>query len=1162
MNIRLLHVSDLHLKDASASQDLVTDSLLRQVQKLAATNPFDALFISGDLVYSGGESQFVAAKAYVDRLIQVAQCPSDNVFIVPGNHDVSRNVIEEGEKDWWYNFDTEKKVTQTLASSTARPKLLAKLANYQTCAAQVMPGVTVGQFGQYLHRIVLSRAGEECTLRIAGLNSALFAGYDGDDAKHLAIGLAQVDACDCRNGSQQELVVCMFHHPFDCYHECDAPTLHVIKMMSDIILTGHMHKPHNEIVVAGNTTPYVSVSAGASFLTRESQNSFNIIELDSVDSKGLITFYRYHPATHDWAINTDVNLQVPNHALPFTIAKSFAQAEPQAPLGAALTSFRYVITSSQRIEGLNRYWLDALQLALRQTYPGASFEIVRVSSGSIVIELRANMELPDLKAEDLNARLQELISVSDFTIDTIEVQRGEVEKGDMPFTPWSLQLTENAKKYLSDAGASFAHPRCETLRLSDIFVWPDLQVVDADAEKRDSIRKYLEAQELIEGFCTGNEARRAIVFGAVSSGKTSLAKAAFDELFHTGFVPVIVNGEDIKGITDKALTSVVQKAASDQYMSIDLMRVEKDMIVVLIDDFHKLKIKNPKFKVNVLRNLESLFPRLLILGNELMQYGMYATKGDGFKNMFEGYDKYYLAELGPIKRHELIRNWNAAGREELIEPNELIRINNETTAYVDQIMGKNYLPAYPLFLLTVLQAREGGATPTFEYSQHGFYYEKLINDSLSRAVSSKDDISLYYNYITDYAFFLFESKIGLAPVQQESFVVFHKKYCADYDVSVEQGKLLDTFIRGNVLELRGEAVKIRYRYIYYFFVAKHLASHLSEEPKRLMVQAMCNRLHREEFSSITMFLTHLTKDNFVLDEIMTVANGLFKEYEPLKLEDDVKFANDWMRTLPERVYHPISIEDAKQEELREEEDLKRQEAEFDSESDLVEYDLKEDVSNLDAVAKMTQAVKTIDLVGQISKKYWGALKADRKYECAEAVYMLGLRTMGFYISLISSAPDMMVEYLVKHLRKRHREELTKSELEELSKRHLFGLGAVSSYYMVRRITQAIGYEKLENVFAEVKENHPMSSTTLIDVSNRMEIHGRLPFGELEKAKEAMKGNSMAYSVLRNLVMNFLYMFNTDVRDRQKVMAMFDIKMGSQRVIEATSRTQRRKFNRS
>ena len=78
--IRLLHASDLHFGKPSVPAQVAA------LEAFARASPWDAIIISGDLSQRSRTREFLQARAFLDRMGEVAP-----VFVIPGNHDVA----------WW-----------------------------------------------------------------------------------------------------------------------------------------------------------------------------------------------------------------------------------------------------------------------------------------------------------------------------------------------------------------------------------------------------------------------------------------------------------------------------------------------------------------------------------------------------------------------------------------------------------------------------------------------------------------------------------------------------------------------------------------------------------------------------------------------------------------------------------------------------------------------------------------------------------------------------------------------------------------------------------------------------------------------------------------------------------------------------------------------------
>ncbi|MBX7205485.1 MAG: metallophosphoesterase [Bacteroidia bacterium] len=1156
MKLKILHLSDLHFTANNISQDVVMSSLSKKIEKLCIEEAKpNMLVLTGDIAFSGKTEEYTKAKEFIDKIAQYCGIGVEGIFIIPGNHDVDRSKLEKASFNWYYKFTNEEELNDILTSQSIMSKIQEGTKAYFEFIKQYMTGkTTIGSYGQFVSSIPFGANGLK--VNIIGLNSAIFCGYNGDDQKKLALGLSQVNSCSEKINIGKEVIISCIHHPFECFHSCEKPTLSTLERISDIILSGHVHDANNSAHRGSNSGETVFVTAGAGFERRTTQNGFNVIEIDSDTLNGTVEFYKYMPDEHLWIKNKDINHET-DGVFNFQIKKGLNGSEKkevkQEEINNDSQTYRFVLDG--KFDELDRDKYKAIETHLKNIFKDVNGTIIKVEKSSIKIYFETSNEIPE--------HIQEELKKIDG-LEILEINKADDEihlkanRADKSVYHWKTSLKPKYSEKIGNAGATFIHSRAEDdLTLKDLYVSPNLKVISIGENAKEKVEKIVNAEKALTKQV--GSPIKLVIYGAESSGKTTLVKWWYDKYYEQGYIPILLSGNEIKDIHVEKIKKVIQKEFANQYNEIlegNLDEFDPDRIIIIIDDFHKIRFTNSKYKANLISNLNKTFQNVFLTGNDLMQFETYNSKTGIARNILEDFHRYQIIEFGPTLRYELIKKWNGIGSDQL-EPNELIRLNNETERHVESIIGKSFVPSYPIYLLTILQAKEASTAQKPEYSIHGFYYELLINEALNKAVRNKADISLYYNFITDYSYFLFTQKIRMRPLFIDDFIKFHNQYCVDYKIDISPKIILDTLVNSKLLRIDDDTVTITYKYVYYFFVARYLAINISNEHIKNKVKLLCQRVHRDEFASIVMFLTHLSKDQFVLNQLLENSKELFKEYQPLKLEDDVSFVNDMIKKLPEQVYQPIDIETIKQEELREEEELDEQEKEFDAMRDVLEYDIEEDITSLDVLSTMIKAIKTIEIVGQVTKKYWGELKAQQKYELAEETYLLGLRTLGFYFSLIGKDTEMLVEYLKHIYRKKHLDRnISKEDIDKASRNFLFGLCALSTFGIIKRVTNAIGYEKLAGTFQDILTNNNFNSVKLIDASIKLDHNKSFPWTELDNVKKDTDKNYLASIVLSNLVINYLHVFITSEEEKQKLCQKFGIRIEQQRMIDATSQVKR------
>ena len=92
--IVLIHLSDIHFRkrDSGSAYDLDMDlrnELLRDAIRMKdELGVITGIVITGDIAHAGKKEEFNTAAAWLNELADNIDCESENIWIVPGNHDI------------------------------------------------------------------------------------------------------------------------------------------------------------------------------------------------------------------------------------------------------------------------------------------------------------------------------------------------------------------------------------------------------------------------------------------------------------------------------------------------------------------------------------------------------------------------------------------------------------------------------------------------------------------------------------------------------------------------------------------------------------------------------------------------------------------------------------------------------------------------------------------------------------------------------------------------------------------------------------------------------------------------------------------------------------------------------------------------------------------
>ena len=295
-----LHLSDLHLcrPKTGDERDPALTTLIADLRRLYESERLrpDLIFITGDLAYGNVRglqhplsAQYAEVQAFIDdvRNAYTPPIPLSHIFLVPGNHDVDRDVAPERLAEW---LDQ-----------------VATLANVEDMVMKADPDFQAFLKGLHAYRDFLHDRGYEHLLgkeerltyaqtltvndvdvAVVGLNTAW--ACTRDQQKSLRAGVrAQIrrlvpDFCNAH------LKIALMHHPADWLRADESVKLKSqLKTEFDFCLHGHEH----EIALSAETTGYHLVAAGAAFQGENELSAYNIARLNVADGFGRVWMRRF-----------------------------------------------------------------------------------------------------------------------------------------------------------------------------------------------------------------------------------------------------------------------------------------------------------------------------------------------------------------------------------------------------------------------------------------------------------------------------------------------------------------------------------------------------------------------------------------------------------------------------------------------------------------------------------------------------------------------------------------------------------------------------------------------------------------------------------------------------------------------------------------------------
>lgn len=266
-----LHLSDIHFRfseisrlddpNAGLRDDIVADVVLMRRE---IGRPADGILLSGDIAFAGAKQEYTFAREWLkSTLCPAAGCEIEDVFVIPGNHDVDRKqAATQLHKDArtklrGYPADQSDGILRNyLADPFSAQMLFGPIENYNRFAAEFLCNLAAENPERPEAKPFAMRdwqLNDGSTLRIWGFNSVLVSD------EHDALGTMFVDpaAAQVIHRSPEITHVVMCHHPYS-WLKNGGPFRERIEAVAKLHLFGHEHTRRVEEGVR-----FTAVRAGA-----------------------------------------------------------------------------------------------------------------------------------------------------------------------------------------------------------------------------------------------------------------------------------------------------------------------------------------------------------------------------------------------------------------------------------------------------------------------------------------------------------------------------------------------------------------------------------------------------------------------------------------------------------------------------------------------------------------------------------------------------------------------------------------------------------------------------------------------------------------------------------------------------------------------------------
>ena len=670
--------------------------------------------------------------------------------------------------------------------------------------------------------------------------------------------------------------------------------------------------------------------------------------------------------------------------------------------------------------------------------------------------------------------------------------------------------------WLDDTEILLTHRKVNKVNLSDIFITPDVKV-----ENKEKIKeiKIVSADSLIKK----NDFQ--MISGEEQQGKTTLLKYFYKELLKKDFLPIYIDASKVK---KSNLKLILDELIKIQYINLTSEHYHSfEKRVIILDNIDNIGL-NQKYRDVFLEQLNK--DSNFIIATCHTSFGFVSRE----ITYFDNYNRVEILGFGNLKREEIVKKWISLGVEENIEESELYSQCDEIKSRLDTVIKKNIVPPKPIYVLMLMQMFEANAQLNLDLTSYGHCYQQLIYQAFDQAKISKSDFDKYLNVLTELAWSIFIREENLNDHEIDAFFI---DYCKRY-LPVNGREVISKLEAHSILKKNGLRTGFKYPYIYYFFVGKKIAESYSDSSSvKEEVNQLLNKLHREDYANILIFITHHTKDSWVLNEIKNVLSSLFSDQNRASLtKEQLSFMNTFIKEIPELIIEQREINKEREAHNQRLDEIERAEPEVVPEGE-----------PMDILANINKTFKGMEIAGQIIRNRHATMTRDSLYELANCGASTGLRFLEYFIKITDTAKNEIVKLITLQLAEHPN--LTNKQIQshaELVYLHLT-YGVING--VVRKIASSIGSKEATEIYESLEENENSPAFILIKQAIELQFTRSVKISSIETVTEKLRNNPVCLRILKEMVIQHIYMFPVEYKTKQQLSELLDISVQGQRLMD-------------
>ena len=314
--LRWLHLSDFHLKSNDKwSQDVVLRSLLTDISnRFSDDTPLDFIFITGDLAYSGKHQEYLIVEDFLHQLLRETRVSHDRLLMVPGNHDINRNLEPDAFMGAKIILKNSIEVDKFFEDEGRRRTLFHRQAAFREFANRLSEEDRYSG-SSHQHSVQFNLQGLNISVLL--VDSSWLSEGGESDSHSILVGERQLIDLSLTL-PKPALAIALMHHPLDWLAPFEQAAIkNLLTDHCHLLFRGHVHEDSIETISSSGN--HIKVfTAGASYESRLSANcyGYGFVDLHTGDGECVVHKYRNDSKTWEkqepvrWTLTDQENFSI------------------------------------------------------------------------------------------------------------------------------------------------------------------------------------------------------------------------------------------------------------------------------------------------------------------------------------------------------------------------------------------------------------------------------------------------------------------------------------------------------------------------------------------------------------------------------------------------------------------------------------------------------------------------------------------------------------------------------------------------------------------------------------------------------------------------------------------------------------------------------------